>query len=147
MGRGRRSRDIPVPTVEGDSQGPQPVQAPEHAAAHRLQLVDGEVQLADGRGPLERPVLDLRHLVVAEVAAGRRKQQAGTGGLCPGCTPNPATLSPTEHPMMAGFPRGGGCVPVSHPDIRTPCTFPPPRHSRQGRACLILTFSSDEEAS
>lgn len=81
QGRGARSRDvpIPVPTVKGgDSQGPQPIQAPEHAAPHRLQLVDGEVQLTDGGCPLECPVLDLRHLVVAEVAAERGKQ-AGMG--------------------------------------------------------------------
>lgn len=66
------------PRRSGDSQGPQPIQAPEHAAPHRLQLIDGEVQLADRGCPLECPVLDLRHLVVAEVAVERGKQ-AGTG--------------------------------------------------------------------
>lgn len=62
------------PWRRGDSQGPQPIQAPEHATPHRLQLVDGEVQLTDGGCPLERPILDLRHLVVAEVAVERGKQ-------------------------------------------------------------------------
>lgn len=42
----------------GDSQCPQPVQAPEHATPHRLQLVDSEVQLVDRGCPLECPILD-----------------------------------------------------------------------------------------
>lgn len=73
------------PWQSEDSQGPQPVQAPEHATPHRLQLVDGEVQFGDGGCPLECPILDLRHLVVAEVAVERGKQ-AGTGGSAPTST-------------------------------------------------------------
>lgn len=68
------------------SQGPQAIQAPEHATPDGLQLVGGQVQLAHGRRPLKGPVFDFRHLVVAQIA-GRQGMGGGWSSGALFCTP------------------------------------------------------------
>lgn len=50
-----------------NSQHAQPLHASEHAPSHRLQVIGCQVKLRRRRGTFERPVLDLRYLVVAQV--------------------------------------------------------------------------------
>ena len=56
-----------------DSQHTEALQAFEHAAAHRVQLVGSQVQLDDRRGPFKSSVLDLGDLVVTEVSVAHSR--------------------------------------------------------------------------
>lgn len=76
--------------LNASSQHPKTVQTPEHATVHRVQLISRQVQFVDGRRALERPVLDLGNLIVAEVSVGhmtaseKHQQQRGTSFVGPG---------------------------------------------------------------
>lgn len=57
------------------AQHAQPLQPAEHPAADRVDLIGRQVELDDGRRPLESPVFHLCDLVVAEVAAGMKGEE------------------------------------------------------------------------
>lgn len=57
------------------AQHAQPLQPAEHPAADRVDLIGRQVELDDGRRPLESPVFHLGDLVVAEVAAGTKGEE------------------------------------------------------------------------
>lgn len=57
------------------AQHAQPLQPAEHPAADRVDLIGRQVELDDGRRPLESPVFHLGDLVIAEVAAGMKGEE------------------------------------------------------------------------